>query len=140
MRLNDHTVRSRELRGFMTGATYRRREKNISSGGEEDVHYQEKYNVLNVEPADVLRMLTFHESAGGTVYTGLTNSALRTFDLTDLVSLDRAVLFGRVELPVTQVAIDGSTQQAGRRETLIRIVMPVADVERKDRTLPKFKP
>ncbi len=138
--LNGPTVRSRELRGFMTGATYKRRASKLSSGGEEDVHQQEKYDVLSIEIPEVLRMLTFHESAGGPVYTGLTNSALRTFDLTDLVALDRAVLFGRIALPVTQVAIDGSTEQQGLRETMIRVVMPVADAEKKDRTLPKFKP
>ena len=140
LRLNGSTVRSRELRGFMTGANYTKRERSKSSGGDEEVHSQVKYDVLNAELPEVLRMLTFHESAGGTVYTGLTNSALRTFDLTDLVALDRAVLFGRIALPVTQVAIDGTIQQQGLREAIIRIVMPVADAEMKDRTLPKFKP
>ncbi len=41
-------------------------------------------------------MLTLHESAGGKGYTGLDHYSLRAFDVTPLLSLDRAVVIARV--------------------------------------------
>ncbi len=121
------TALQRELSGFLTGAT----QIMVTSQG---THLEEMrtehvdYDPLNHDPLDILRMLTFHTEAGGTLYTGLGNGALRQFDWSPLLELNRAVLVGRVRRPLTRWQVDGQTVEADQSYTLVRIVLPVKPV------------
>jgi hypothetical protein len=121
------TAMQRELSGYLTGAT----QTMVTTQG---THLEEMrtehvdYDPLNHDPLFILRMLTFHNEAGGTLYTGLGNGALRQFDWSPLLELNRAVLVGRVRRPLTRWQVDGQTVDADQSYSLVRVVLPVKPV------------
>lgn len=56
-------------------------------------------NVSNV--TRLAELLSFHRSAGASSYTGLTNRYLSSLECSDLLKLERAVIFGFVSEPVS---------------------------------------
>jgi hypothetical protein len=117
----------RELSGYLTGAT---QTMVTTQGGrlEEMRTEHEDYDPVNRDPLRILRMLTFHNEAGGTVYTGLGNGALRQFDWSPLLDLNRAVLVGRVRRPLTRWKVDGQAVEPDQSFTFVRVVLPVKQV------------
>ena len=79
------------------------------------------YDPLDRDPVAIMRMLTFHREAGGTLYTGLENGALRNYDWTPLLELDRAVLIGRIRRPVIRWTIDGKRLEPETHVTFVRL-------------------
>ena len=128
---NNPGIISRRLSGFLTNATAA--EVSQKKGpGSEILDHQKDYDRLERDPYYILRMLTFHEAAGGKMYTGLDNNSMRTNDLSPLLALDRAVLFARMEAPATHYTITSGEPPAEltplpRSNTFsyVRIVMPV---------------
>mgnify|MGYP002623158504 FL=1 len=131
-------VYQRELRGYLTGSVATRLDHKDDLQSKIVIE-QTKYNPLSRESENLLRMISFHDAAGGSVYTGLSNSALSQLDLSPLLELNRAVVFGRIELPVTTLTINGAEQTPVRRETFVRIILPVQRSTTIERTLPNFK-
>jgi hypothetical protein len=93
---------------------------------------QKDYDPLERDPYYILRMLTFHEVAGGKLYTGLDNNSLRTNDLSPLIVLDRAVLFARMEAPAADYTITSGEPPVELKPlprpntfSIVRIVLPV---------------
>ena len=78
----------------------------------------------------IVQMLMFHEVARGRNYTGLTHRYQPYLDLSDHLRLNRAVLVGRADEPVTQlVHADGRPLAATEdmsSETWFRFVFPVS--------------
>ncbi|MCY2966700.1 MAG: hypothetical protein NT069_24240, partial [Planctomycetota bacterium] len=68
--------RQRELRALLTGERRTRKEQVGKIDGEL-VTSLAPYDSLGRDPMDILKMISFHQSAGGGEYTGLTHSALR---------------------------------------------------------------
>jgi hypothetical protein len=62
------------------------------------------------------------------MYTGLGNGALRSYDWTPLLELDRAVLIGRIHRPVMHWTIDGKPIEPDASATFVRLVLPVRAV------------
>lgn len=129
------TVRQRELGGFLTG-TRATRVEGKSKVDETIRISQEEYEPLNREPADIIRVLTFHEVTGGVSYTGLTNHELRKLDLTKLLSLNRAVLFGRLRMQASRITVDGEQIAPSRQAAFVRIILPVRQTGPERRELP----
>jgi hypothetical protein len=75
----------------------------------------------------ILEMMMFHAAAGGDQYTQLTHRYHAFTDLSAQLHLDRAVLLGRAEHPVTGLSIDGQPLEQGydQRWTFCRVVLPV---------------
>ena len=92
---------------------------------EEDRIEHEEYDPLERDPMAVMRMLTFHREAGGTLYTGLENGAMRTDDWTPLLELDRAILVGSIRRPVMRWTIDGKRLEPETHVAFVRLVLPV---------------
>lgn len=131
LRIDDRSVRQPEL-GFYLTRSVARQEKRHGSGEEIRLE-QGRYEPLRpgtppeTQLYDILQMMTFHQAAGGTAYTGLAHESLREFDLSDLVlDLHRAVLFARVDLTAFDVTINGQPTKPGRHFAFVRIVLPVA--------------
>jgi hypothetical protein len=124
-------VNQREISGYLT----RRVAKQFQLKGETNNNIdairmeQEPYDPLakdNPDPlADIIRMLTFHRQVGGKQYTGLDNYALRDMDLSGRLGLNRAVLYGRLNLSPTALHIQDHEPRENLRATFIRIVLPV---------------
>jgi len=122
----------RELGGYLTGTTQQYVESQTTSALEL-VREQIPYEKTSQDPGYVLRMLTFYQAAGGKDYVGLDNHALRAFDLTPLLGLNRAVLYGRIDGPAASVRINGSEVSPDRHATYVRIVLPVQSTRRSGR-------
>ncbi|HEX6984294.1 MAG TPA: hypothetical protein VF170_02905, partial [Planctomycetaceae bacterium] len=122
----------RDLDAFLTGKTATRIERKPGEGGQEYVVSESAYDPLATETADVVRMLTFHDAAGGRGYTGLTNVALASDDLSPQLRLGRAVVLGRLEAPAAEVSVTadgGAAFERARRATFVRFVLPAAPAE-----------
>ena len=125
LRVDQPNVFPRELRAYLTGKVITGRTGSQAT----DVASQfAAYDPGSRNPADVLRILTFHNEVGGTTYTELTNRLLENEDLSHLLKLGRAVLFGRLNSPVASIKLHGHEIGPDRETTFIRIVLPVTKV------------
>jgi hypothetical protein len=97
--------------------------------GQEAIPEQQDYDPLGYDPLAWARVLTFHDVTGGEQYTSLTNSALESWDLSRLLTLHRAVLFGRIEPQGISFSVDGAEAAPERRSTFVRLILPVQPVE-----------
>ena len=91
----------------------------------------EPWNPADTKALDRIgEMILFHEAAGGTRYTTLRHAPLSSLDLSHVLSDDRCILFGQLENAATKIDLqedDGKPLQ-GRRETFVRVILPVIDV------------
>jgi hypothetical protein len=125
LRIDQPNVFPRELRAYLTGKVVTGKAGSQAT----DVASQfAAYDPVSRDPASVLRILTFHHEVGGTTYTELTNRLLEKEDLSHLLKLGRAVLFGRLNSPVASIKLDGQEIAPDRETTFIRIVLPVTKV------------
>ncbi len=126
------SVSQRDLRALLTGAkqTRRNKEDTFSTDKTEITTTNEPYNPLSRNRAQQVAMLSFHEVAGGTEYTGLCNAAARDLELTDLMQLGRGVLIGRLPSPSAKILVDGSPTQPSGQSTWVRLVLPVVQSDR----------
>ncbi|RLT08423.1 MAG: hypothetical protein DWI21_07945 [Planctomycetota bacterium] len=115
----------RELRGFLQRTVATKKQGKKGSVQEDVLVVKERYNVLNLDPADILQMLTLHESAGGKSYTGLDHHSLHAFDVTPLLSLDRAIVIARVAEPTTEWQFNGEARPPTRHHGFVRFLLPV---------------
>jgi hypothetical protein len=73
----------------------------------------------------ILEMMMFHSAAGGETYTQLVNRYQAYVDLSEHLSVGRAILIGRAEEPAMSL-IDGEQPlSADQHWTYFRIVFPV---------------
>ncbi len=131
----------RELRGFLTRTTATKRLAKKGAVQEDVLVQQERYNPLNLDPAEILQMMTLHEAAGGKSYTGLDHHSLHAFDLTPLLSLDRAIVVARITEPTSEWRFNGTPRPPTRHHGFVRFVLPVKRIgdPSKFRELPKFE-
>jgi hypothetical protein len=134
--LDSGLVKSRQLSTFLTGSIAYR-VKTTSKIEREMAHRQTKYNPRSTDILPIIRMLTFHEESGGEQYTSLVNHALPEYELTQSLSLDRAIIVGTISTPTTELKINDSTLTPTSRESFVRIVIPVLEKEQLRSTLPK---
>lgn len=136
--LDGPNVSQREIRSVLT----RTRSSIVARRGEKtaDVRTEQgRYDPLDLDPTDLIRLLTFHDEIGGAGYTGLSNHPLEDRDATRQLELHRAVLFARVELPMSQVSLDGVEVAPDRRSTYLRVILPVVRTSEEIRYLPKLE-
>ena len=132
----------RELRGFLQRTTATKKQGKKGAVQEDVLIEKERYNPMNLDPAEILQMMTLHESAGGKGYTGLDHHSLRAFDVTPLLSLDRAVVIARVVEPTTAWRFNGEVRHPTRHHGFVRFLVPVRRLGDASgfRFLPKIEP
>ena len=132
----------RELRGFLQRTTATKKQSKKGSTLEDVLIEKERYNPLSLDPADILQMMTLHEAAGGKNYTGLDHQSLRGFDVTQLLSLDRAIVIARVTEPTTAWKFNGEARPPTRHHSFVRILLPVRRIGEVGgyRYMPKLEP
>lgn len=124
----DERSYGRELRGFLQRTTATKKQSKKGSVQEDVLIEKERYNTLGLEPADILQMMTLHDSAGGKSYTGLDHHSLHPFDVSPLLSLDRAIVIARVSEPTTEWRFNGEVRPPTRHHGFVRILLPVRRV------------
>ena len=106
----------------------RRLHRRQNVGGEER---STPWNPGDVEKMDrLMELISFHESAGGSKYTGLYNRYLSDLDLSDVIRLDRAILICELKDPsltwtMRRNAVPIQTTD-GQRKTFLRLIIPVS--------------
>lgn len=83
----------------------------------------------------IVRIMMFHDAAGGRGYTGLMHRYEGFVDVSGHLSANRAVLVGRAEDAATELHVNGRPQQSDddRQWTFYRIVLPTRpDVKQGD--------
>lgn len=132
----------RELRGFLQRATVSRKLAKKGSVQEDVLVEKERYNPMNLDPTDILQMMSLHEAAGGKAYTGLDHHSLSAFDVTPLLALDRAVVIARITEPTTEWQFNGEARRPTRHHGFVRFVLPVRRIGDASgfRFLPKLEP
>jgi hypothetical protein len=117
----------RDLKAFLTNTIAQRGEKKEKLQG--DIYLRETaYDSTRTDRDDLVRMLTFHQAAGGSVYTGLNHDLFRSLDLSEMMQLGRAVLVGRIKSPVAKVLVNGHVIEPSERATYVRFLVPVKQV------------
>lgn len=112
------------IKYFLTRSSERRNESNereLASSGIALTGYDAS---PDADIGEILRMISFYEAADGKNYTGLDNRFLTKLELTPLLDLNRAVVFGRIDQTVTTLQIDGEPTEADSF-TYVRLVIPV---------------
>lgn len=106
----------------------RRLQRRQNVGGEE------RSTPWNPGDADklgrLMELISFHESAGGSKYTGLYNRYLSELDCSDVIRLDRAVLICEFKDPTLTWSIRRNSvpiqATEGARKTFLRLIIPVS--------------
>lgn len=129
---NNPGLRTRRLSEFLTSTTATQVKRK--RGSQIDILVrQKKYDPMVRDMSQILRMLTFHDSTGGTLYTGLENNTLRNSDLSALLLLDRAVLFARINAPAARYILKTSDstnlEYQADQSTFVRIILPVKPLQ-----------
>lgn len=138
-RVDQQSVIQRELRGYLTRTTAREIQRTTEKTSKEIILQQASYDPLSQNLTTLLPILSFHREIGGGGYTGLTNDTLAEHDLTPLLELDRAVLFGYLDQPAAEVTLGEEIEPTIQRTTLVRLLLPVdRSKQQAFRDLPKF--
>jgi hypothetical protein len=131
-------ARQRDLKALITGEQQTRRQKE-GRFDSEITTTTEIYDPLNRNRRQQVRILSFHQIAGGTEYTGLADAALRDLELSEIMKLGRGVLIGRIAPTAAQVIVDGATSPPATRETWVRLVFPVLHPDRSvEKSIPRL--
>jgi hypothetical protein len=85
------------------------------------------WDARNVDVARILEMIMFHRAAGGRSYTKLLHRYQPSMDLSDQLSVGRAILLGHCRQSRSTIERDGDALTKGGRMhgTFYRIVFPV---------------
>ncbi|QDT63903.1 DUF4350 domain-containing protein [Calycomorphotria hydatis] len=125
-----------------------RKSSGVNRGGkigEETQYTRTAYDPKNRDLDRIMETVTFHEAAGGPVYTGLANSALIEFDLSQHLTEGMAVLFGRYSQSTVEMTVhSGTTDEENssvenESTTLIRVLLPVQSITQQRKNLPNFR-
>lgn len=122
--INGPRTESRNIKGYLTRAVSRR----IEQKGQHNatvVTVQTDYDPFSKDTYEILKMLTYHEMSGGFGYTGLSNLSAEQLDLSEQLRLGRAVLFARMDTPLSQVQLDDQQLDQKQQSTYLRVVIPV---------------
>ena len=129
-RVDDRTNR-RRLKTYLQGTSHQYIGDSGDSSGQRTITTT-TYDPLGLDPSPLARMLTYYRVADGLGYTGLRNTSLERSDLSRVIPLKRAVLFGRIASPAAKYVVDGGSVQPQERWTFVRIVLPVTPGEAPD--------
>lgn len=110
------------LRSFIQGESTT---SETTKTGTQTYVRREAYDPLSLDPRRLFRTLSFFEAVGGRAYTGLTNQTLRRLDFSDVIHLDRLVVFGRLQRPLSSYSVDGARVEPRERTTYVRLVVPI---------------
>jgi hypothetical protein len=88
----------------------------------------------------LMELMTFHRAAGGAAYTGLHHRYLSTLENSDILKLDRAIVFARLPEPISSWNLQRDAVQrnavGGKQLAVVRLVLTV---DNKDRSLVLLK-
>lgn len=117
-------TRRSDLQTYLTGRHY------VTEDKDKTVQQINVYQTDNAaSPTEILRVMTFHESAGGLNYTRLRNDYQAFVDLSSLLRTGTAVLLATLPRSTTELLADGAgvSKPDDPRAAVLRVIY---DVER----------
>lgn len=115
-------VRASDLKAYLNGAVLIRSDNPVRKSGTQTVT---PYNPQSRDLQYITTMTTFFEIAGGSKYVGLSQEYLRQMELSDTIRLNHALLIGKLDLPATELGVDGEAVSANESTTLVRLLIPI---------------
>jgi hypothetical protein len=92
------------------------------------------WNRQNLDVSRIIRMMMFHDVAGGMDYTGLLHRFQSGLDFSDHLQQGRAVLVGRANSPASQIRLrnkNAMIEPAGEHFAFYRLLLPVSTQARR---------
>ena len=109
----------------------RRLQRRQNVGGEERSTPWNPAGIGNLDR--LMELISFHESAGSSKYTGLYNRYLSELDCSDVIRLDRAILICEFKDPSLTWSIRRNSMpiqaSEGQRKTFLRLIIPVSKLK-----------
>jgi len=121
----DDAVTSRDVAGYLNGIVFTRVTDPHTDLSERISTTITDYDSQSRNINSLLSMVSLHELSGGYGYTGLKNFALRRMELSRHISLNQALLIGRISSPVSTLELDGEMVVPARHDVFVRILLPV---------------
>jgi hypothetical protein len=118
-------LEQRELRGYLTEIYTKQIKRDNSKAGPDVLDFSKAYDPSRRDLPYIMRMLSFHQAAGGRDYTGLRNDVLESLDLSQHLRMGRAVLMGRLRKSSAQWNVDGQPVADPEPMTYVRLVLSV---------------
>jgi len=94
------------------------------------------YDTQSSDPFRIALTTSFYRVLGGESFTRLQNQTLNRLDVSPVLELNRAVLFGRVKQSPSKVTVDEQVLPQESNATFVRIIVPVRALERTSDTPP----
>lgn len=123
--LGSSAFQRQDLDTFLTRAQTKQLKRKPTEGGETFIVTAGEYDPHATDLDAIVRMLTFHGVVGGRAYTGLTNVARPSDDLTPLLRSGRAVLVSGLDRPAMRVEAESGEAPpfSSSATTFVRIVL-----------------
>lgn len=112
------------IKYYLTRSGARRNDSNESDRANAGLTLTGYDTSSDADISEILRMVSFYEAADGKNHTGLDHRYLARLEMTPLLDLHRAVVFGRIAQDVVSMHIDGEPTEADS-VTYVRLVIPV---------------
>lgn len=125
----NNSVAVSDLREFLKG--FRMPEPSAqteSLGTHNHIQIKSSYNTQGTNPLDILTMVSLYEVPGGETYVKLQNNALRHDDVSDVIQLNTVLVLGTLDLPLSEMIINGNPVKPTESQTVVRLLLPVMRV------------
>ena len=124
-----NSVAVSDLREFLKG--FRMPEpaaqtKSVTSVNQ--IQIKSSYNTQGTNPLEILTMVSLYEVPGGETFVKLQNNALRHDDVSDVIHLNTVLVLGTLDVPMSEMIVNGTTVKPTESQTVVRLLLPVVRV------------
>ena len=122
----NNSVAVSDLREFLKG--FRTPEpapqaKSVTSANQ--IQIKSTYNTQGTNPLEILTMVSLYEVPGGETFVKLQNNALRHDDVSDVIHLNTVLVLGTLDVPMSEMIVNGTTVKPTESQTVVRLLLPV---------------
>ena len=125
----NNSVAVSDLREFLKG--FRMPEPSAqkkTSASPNHIQIKSFYNTQGTNPLDILTMVSLYEVPGGETFVKLQNNALRHDDVSDVIHLNTVLVLGTLDVPLSEMIVNGTTVIPTESQTVVRLLLPVIRV------------
>ena len=125
----NNSVAVSDLREFLKG--FRMPEpaaqtKSVASANH--IQIKSTYNTQGTDPLEILTMVSLYDVPGGETFVKLQNNALRHDDVSDVIHLNTVLVLGRLDVPMSEMIVNGTSVKPTESQTVVRLLLPVKRV------------
>jgi hypothetical protein len=125
--VNVKELQARRLDDFLSGIVTTTRYRDSRKKEEEYAFTRAPYDNVGMDPYAIFKAVSFYKAVGGQGYVQLANGPVFPLDRSSVVQNGHAVLFGRIETPVSSVSVENA-RPAPTAQSFLRVVLPVEQI------------